>query len=571
MAQKESSFNPSAVSPTGARGLFQFTGGTGRQYGLIDRAGDIRDNPTANTQAFVRFTEDNRNALRQGLGREPTHGELALAHQQGAGGALALLTGRGDIDPNNLRVNNIDPSLGRSAQAQRIMAYYGYDGSQPPAQSAGVQAAAAPAGVQPVAGDDPAKLRADAQFYEKTNPEAARQFRARADAAGGTRVAEADAPNMPDRSAVNAQGIFIPPGNSGVGTVQPNPANPPAQSGVQGLSQRAQLILRTLANPYLPEGPRDALKVLLAREMKTDELRSIDGGTVTHMVDSAGRIRATIPKTTNPLDDEEKRGRIALQNKQLANEDLITFDVDGQKHVYNKRTKQTEAITPGREASAARAGLKPGDPGYQSFILTGKMPREDAGPLSATDKKAILEADELVLSNRSAIDSLKQAKELSAKAYEGPTASLRGTVMGNFGNDAGKATMEYNNLVTSNALSQLKATFGAAPTEGERKILLEIQGSASLPHDVRMKILDRGIAMAEKRMAFNEQRAKELRGGDYYKSPEKRAQGEAAPRQQQSQPGQPSRQPDTTQARQAPDGNWYVPDPNRPGKYLQVQ
>lgn len=24
------------------------------------------------------------------------------------------------------------------------------------------------------------------------------------------------------------------------------------------------------------------------------------------------------------------------------------------------------------------------------------------------------------------------------------------------------------------------------------------------------------------------------------------------------------------QSRQAPDGNWYVPDPNRPGKYLRV-
>ena len=24
-------------------------------------------------------------------------------------------------------------------------------------------------------------------------------------------------------------------------------------------------------------------------------------------------------------------------------------------------------------------------------------------------------------------------------------------------------------------------------------------------------------------------------------------------------------------AKQAPDGNWYVPDPNRPGKYLMVR
>jgi len=40
----------------------------------------------------------------------------------------------------------------------------------------------------------------------------------------------------------------------------------------------------------------------------------------------------------------------------------------------------------------------------------------------------------------------------------------------------------------------------------------------------------------------------------------------AAPAQQ----GQTS-QPPMNGARQAPDGKWYLPDPNRPGKYLQVQ
>jgi hypothetical protein len=33
----------------------------------------------------------------------------------------------------------------------------------------------------------------------------------------------------------------------------------------------------------------------------------------------------------------------------------------------------------------------------------------------------------------------------------------------------------------------------------------------------------------------------------------------------------PHTTPPVEGARKAPDGNWYVPDPNRPGKYLQVQ
>lgn len=212
---------------------------------------------------------------------------------------------------------------------------------------------------------------------------------------------------------------------------------------------------------------------------------------------------------------------------------------------YSKEKSKTSPVeeVQGRKDAAAAAGLKPGDPRYETYVLTGKTPREDAQPLSSTDKKAIMEADDLVLTNQNVIDNLRQAKELSAKAYAGPLAGLRGQVTGMAGNEAGQATTEYNNLVTTNALAQLKSTFGAAPTEGERKILLEIQGSANLPHELRVKILDRGIALAERRMAFNQQRAAELRGGEFYKSADKKAQagapaGSSAAPQTQPQQGQ---------------------------------
>jgi hypothetical protein len=181
------------------------------------------------------------------------------------------------------------------------------------------------------------------------------------------------------------------------------------------------------------------------------------------------------------------------------------------------------AQTEQRKQAAASLGMTPEHPAYQGFILTGKMPREDAQPLSATDKKAILEADEGVMTARSAIDALKKATDLSAKAFAGPAASGRGYAASFLGesSDIGKggiATAELNNVVTSNALSQLKAIFGGAPTEGERKILLDIQGSVNQPHEVRVKIYERARQMAENRLRFNEQRAAELRGGQFYKS-----------------------------------------------------
>lgn len=176
----------------------------------------------------------------------------------------------------------------------------------------------------------------------------------------------------------------------------------------------------------------------------------------------------------------------------------------------------------GRKRAAAQAGLDPSHPAYQGFVLTGKMPREDAQPLTATDKKAILEADEGVMTAKSAIDALRQAKSLSGQAFQGPTAGMRGyaaSFLGQ-GSDTGKAglaTLDLENTVTSNALTQLKAIFGGAPTEGERKILLDIQGSARLPHAARMAIYDRAEKLAERRLQFNQQRADEMRGGNFYK------------------------------------------------------
>jgi len=175
-----------------------------------------------------------------------------------------------------------------------------------------------------------------------------------------------------------------------------------------------------------------------------------------------------------------------------------------------------------RKAAATANGLDPNSPGYQSFVLTGKMPREDAQPLTATDKKAVLEADEKVQSGQQVVQNLQKAKLLSKQSFAGPAASTRGYAASFLGESsdlgkAGIATTDMNNLVTSNALQQLKTIFGGNPTEGERAILLDIQGSASQPDAVRQKIFDRAIEAANKRLQFEQQRADELRGGTFYK------------------------------------------------------
>lgn len=207
----------------------------------------------------------------------------------------------------------------------------------------------------------------------------------------------------------------------------------------------------------------------------------------------------------DPLDAEKMQAQIGLVRAQtnLANAQAA------------KQENPDQAFRQ-REAEADRQGLQ--GPARQAYILTGKMPREDQQPLTATDKKAILEADEAVMTTQNAIASLERARQLSKTAYEGATANERAWVMSQFGDAAANDTRELKQTVTEGALQQLKAIFGGMPTEGERKVLLEVQGSAELPAAVREKIYERAIQLANSRLAFNRQRAEQMRGGTYYKA-----------------------------------------------------
>jgi len=86
MCYIESRYNPGAVSSTGCKGLFQFSQMTWKQFGVGDRL-----DPSANTEAAIRLANANFALLKKGLKRDPLPGEVYMAHNIGAGGALRLL------------------------------------------------------------------------------------------------------------------------------------------------------------------------------------------------------------------------------------------------------------------------------------------------------------------------------------------------------------------------------------------------------------------------------------------------------------------------------------------------
>jgi hypothetical protein len=102
VAQVESNYNPQAgASTSSAKGLFQFTDPTWRQYG---QGRSVYD-PYANADAGARFTQANIQGL-QAAGQPVSPGNVYLAHFAGLGGARSVL----GADPSTPVSRVLDPA-----------------------------------------------------------------------------------------------------------------------------------------------------------------------------------------------------------------------------------------------------------------------------------------------------------------------------------------------------------------------------------------------------------------------------------------------------------------------------
>lgn len=180
--------------------------------------------------------------------------------------------------------------------------------------------------------------------------------------------------------------------------------------------------------------------------------------------------------------------------------------------------KATDIGGPGAKITAAQSD-------YQTAVQQGfggtfmdfqKEVNQAKKGLTAGDRKAVIEANEAAYAGTNVINSLEKALELNDEALSGFGAKSRAYAGSLFGHDASESALMLDNIVTSQALENLKATFGGMPTEGERQILLEVQGSINQPPAIRKQIFERAMLAAKRRIQFNNQQAEGIRSGDIY-------------------------------------------------------
>jgi hypothetical protein len=135
---------------------------------------------------------------------------------------------------------------------------------------------------------------------------------------------------------------------------------------------------------------------------------------------------------------------------------------------------------------------------------------------STVTEKEINEADDMVGAADDALRTMDRLETLNPRVLTGLGAETRAAVGSYFGDQASVDTEEFANLLGNMTLEKLRPAFGGNPTEGERKIMTDLQGSASQQPAVRARIFANARRALEARQARNREKAKALRSGEYY-------------------------------------------------------
>lgn len=180
------------------------------------------------------------------------------------------------------------------------------------------------------------------------------------------------------------------------------------------------------------------------------------------------------------------------------------------KFVYGRPQPGMPAMAP-KGIGGAILGYTP-----EGAPIMGNAPK-----LSATQEKELFEADDIIRNSQFAAKALEDARKLNPEAAAGVTAPIKTAWQRNapefLGGDPAAAakTSEYNSIVTGQALDNLRAIFGGNPTEGERKILMDIQAAPTMSVAEREALLARTQQAVMNRQMAAQTKAQSIRSGSF--------------------------------------------------------
>ncbi|MEQ1945168.1 hypothetical protein ABMA32_22375 [Mesorhizobium sp. VNQ89] len=141
--------------------------------------------------------------------------------------------------------------------------------------------------------------------------------------------------------------------------------------------------------------------------------------------------------------------------------------------------------------------------------------------LSATELKAVHQAEDALPGIDSSISQLERALELNDKAFSGFGAGMRGAAGAKTADwmipdlvadkDGSEATSEYQAIMTGEAATAMSEALKGATTDKELGIFMDIIGDVSKPPKVRKQAIDRLLDLAKAHRAKAVKRIEELK------------------------------------------------------------
>lgn len=165
----------------------------------------------------------------------------------------------------------------------------------------------------------------------------------------------------------------------------------------------------------------------------------------------------------------------------------------------------------------------PGGPADPKYIAEAAGARK--APITATEMKAINEAEDAIPALQGTIENLKAAKALNPKTFSGLGAET-GAQIGTSGvpgsgllvnTERAKATAEWQKLMKPEALTTMANTLKGATTDFELRQYVELLADPYTDKDTRSRIIDRMITLAERQKGVATTRLNEMRDKSYYK------------------------------------------------------
>jgi hypothetical protein len=162
----------------------------------------------------------------------------------------------------------------------------------------------------------------------------------------------------------------------------------------------------------------------------------------------------------------------------------------------------------------------------EKWVPIGGLKAKTNERASATQLKELWSSEDEIPQIDSTIDALSRAKELNNKTFTGTTAGVRGwagTALPGasalIDEDAAKATREFGQIMSFEAIKNMSQTLKGATTDRELAQFVEILANPSTPPEIREKTIDRMLTLAERMKQIKAQRVQELRGSEGVSSP----------------------------------------------------